>query len=277
MAEETKVVEPVVEESATTVVVEPAEPTEAENLASSFGWQPKEEWVAAGKDPEDWRSAKEFNERGELYQSLHSTKRDLKQTQATLTALQRHHQFVFEKAHQQAVDELKRDKRLAMRDQDLEAVEAIDDAIESKQKEFQAAQMALVQEQRAAAVAAQPHPEFQAWVGRNQWYQSNTEMKDDADAFGVVFMQKNPTASPAQVLQYVEGRVRKQYADQFKVRKAAPAAVSGVNRSNTAGRPVADDFEMNETEQDIMKNLVSTGVMTEAQYKAELKKAYKKG
>jgi hypothetical protein len=103
-------------------------------------------------------------------------------------------------------------------------------------------------------------------------------MKDDADAFGVVYMNKNPTAAPADVLRYVEGRVRKQYSDKFtSVRKAAPNAVTGVNKTNSQARPVNDGFEMTETERDIMKDLVATKVMTEAQYIAELKKAYKKG
>lgn len=272
MTEEIKA-EEIVEE----VVQEAVELSPAEEKASEYGWVPKEDWVASGKDESEWRSAKEFNERGELYNSLHSTKRELKQTQATLTALQRHHNFVFEKAHRQAVDELKHEKRLALRNDDLEAVEAIDDQIEKKQVEFQNEAAQLIREQQVAATVAQPHPDFQAWVGRNQWYQNDLEMKEDADAFGVVYMNKNPTASPQDVLKYVEQRVRKQYSDKFQVRKAAPSAVSAVNKTNVAGRRVVDDFEMNETERDIMKSLVQSGVMTEEKYKAELKKAYKKG
>ena len=266
--EETKVEEKEV------VAVEPS-PEEAK--ASQFGWVPKDEWVAAGNKEEEWRSAREFNDRGELYQSLHSTKRELKQTQATLSALQRHHQFVFEKAHQQALDELKREKRVAMRSEDFETVEALEEEIEKKQTDFQKEKEALVREQQAAAAVMQPHPDFQAWVGRNQWYTSDPEMKEDADAFGVVYMNKNPTAAPADVLRYVESRIRKQYSDKFVTRRAAPNAVKGVDKSNGAARKVADDFDMTETEREIMKDLVSTGVMTEAQYKAELKKAYKKG
>lgn len=268
----TEVVDPVVE----TPVVQAA-PDPAEEQASQFGWVPKEDWVAQGKDPSEWRSAKEFNERGELYNSLHSTKRELKQTQATLTALQRHHQFVFEKAHQQAIEELKREKRAAMRNEDFETVEAIEDEMEKKANEFREAQAILTREQQVAAAAAQPHPDFQAWVGRNSWYTQNPEMKEDADAFGVVYMSKNPTAAPADVLKYVEGRIRKQYAEKFQTRKAAPSAVAGVNRTNASGRPAASDFEMSETERDIMNSLVRSGVMTEAKYIAELKKAYKKG
>lgn len=276
MTEEVKEEVKVVEDK--TPVVEERVLTPAEEKASQFGWVPKDEWVAAGNKEEDWRSAREFNDRGEIFQSLHNAKRDLKQTQATLSALQRHHQYVFEKAQAQALEELKREKRTAIRSEDFEAVEAIENEIEKKQEEFQREKDTLIREQQAAAVAMQPHPEFQAWVGRNQWYSTDQEMKEDADAFGVVYMNKNPTAAPSDVLKYVESRIRKQYSEKFGiVRKAAPSAVAGVDKTNTRARPVNDSFEMNATEREIMKDVVDSGLMTEAQYIAELKKAYKKG
>jgi hypothetical protein len=34
--------------------------------ATADGWMPKEDWVAKGKDPDDWVSHRKFNERGEM-------------------------------------------------------------------------------------------------------------------------------------------------------------------------------------------------------------------
>lgn len=40
--------------------------SEAEERASNDGWMPKEDWVAKGRDVDDWTSAKSFNKNGEL-------------------------------------------------------------------------------------------------------------------------------------------------------------------------------------------------------------------
>ena len=90
--------------------------------AETQGWVPKEEWVASGKSADDWRSSKEFVERGELYKSNAQTRRELKQTQAQLEVLGRHHKYVFEKAYQTAKQDLVREKRQAMKAGDLDAV-----------------------------------------------------------------------------------------------------------------------------------------------------------
>lgn len=48
-----------------------------EDKARSGGWRPKDEWVEAGNDADDWKSVKSFNEYGDLITSIKSQKRDL--------------------------------------------------------------------------------------------------------------------------------------------------------------------------------------------------------
>ena len=252
------------------VVISPTETTAIEQ-----GWVPKEEWVAGGGNPDEWRTAKEFVDRGELYKTIHTTKRDLKQTQAALTALQRHHQFVFEKAQKEALEELKREKRLAIRDEDFARLEAVEEEIEKTQEQQALERQVLIQEQQAAQI--NPHPEFVSWANRNSWYTQNQEMREEADAFGLVYMQRNPGHNPQEVLNYVESKIKKTYPEKFQVRRAAPSAVAAVNKTNSPARQTFDSFEMTETEQEIMKTMVDSGVMTKEKYIAELKKAYKKG
>jgi hypothetical protein len=45
---------------------EPAPTNPDEDKARQKGWVSKSEWVSQGKDPDDWVSAKHFNEKGEL-------------------------------------------------------------------------------------------------------------------------------------------------------------------------------------------------------------------
>jgi hypothetical protein len=247
--------------------VEEVELSPVELEASEQGWVPKEQWVEAGNDPEEWRTAKEFRDRGVLYKDLHGTKRDLKQTQATLTALQKHHKYVFEKAHRAAVADLKREKRAAMANEEFDRVEAIDEEIEQANTEFQTAATQL---DAAAPVNAGPHPDFQAWISMNPWYERDADLREEADAVGMVYFNKNTSTPPQQVLKHVAEVMRKRHPDKFGQKKVAPNPTAAVNRTQTKGREV--DIELDAMEREIMNTLVKGGTMTEKQYKDELKK-----
>ena len=269
MSEEVKA-EVVQEEVKEEVSTEPTyNSTELE--AMEQGWVPKEAWESAGKDPSEWRPAKEFKERGELFKTIHQTKRDLKQTQAALTALQSHHVKVFEKAQKSALDALKQEKRAALRQEDLQRVEVIEDEIEELTEQQAAEREELKRTQAlAAAQAAGPHPEFQAWVDRNPWYQSDQELQDYAEAEGIVYFKRNPTKTPAEVLKHVETKIKDKFPEKFGTRRSAPNAVAAVDRTNSTRK--VDSYKMTEEETKVMNELVKAKVMTKEQYIAELKK-----
>lgn len=266
MSEETVVETPVVETPA-------VELTPVEQVASEQGWMPKTDWEASGKDPNEWRSAKEFQDRGEFYKTINSLKRENKQTQAALTALQRHHQYVFEKARIQAIDELKKERRVALRSDDPDRVEAIENQIEREQVQFAQERQALAQSQQAAQQAGIP-PEFETWKASNSWYEQDTDLHDYADATGLIFIQRNPNAKPDEVLKHIDTKIRKQFPDKFPVRRAAPNPTAQVDK--TVRVKSKDDVELTELETEIMKTLVQSGTMTADQYKAEIKAANKR-
>lgn len=54
-----------------------------EDKARSGGWRPKEDWIEAGNDADDWKSARSFNEYGDLISSIKSQKRDLEDSKAS--------------------------------------------------------------------------------------------------------------------------------------------------------------------------------------------------
>lgn len=263
VVEEKKEVE-VKDDTETTVELSPVEQEALEQ-----GWVPKTKWVEDGGNPDEWRSAKEFKDRGELYKTIHSTKRELKQTQATLTALQKHHQFVFEKAHKQAVADLKQEKRAAMVNEDFDRVEQLDTAIEEAVEEHQKAKQELVQVQ---VEETGQHPEFTAWVDRNQWYERDEDLRDEADSVGIVYAKKHQGVPPAEVLKAVEKEMKRRHPEKLGVKRAAPNPAAGVDRSNKPVKASGGD-DLDEMERDIMRTLVKSGVMTEAEYKAELRKA----
>lgn len=255
---------PAIEETEVVVV----SPYEEE--AQGQGWMPKDKWVELGNSEEDWRSAREFVERGEIFKTNHSLKRELQRTQLALTALQRHHQYVFEKAHQKALTDLRKERREAVKEEDADRIEKIEEEIQKVENEHQQSRVQLAQESASAAVVG-PHPDFTAWVGRNTWYQTDTELREYADAVGLLYMQKNPGTDPTDVLKHVESRVRKQFSDKFGARRAAPNAVSVGDR--TYKKSASDNIVLDEMETKIMNDLVAAGEMTAAEYKKELKKA----
>ena len=261
MSDEIVVVEtPEVETTEVAVEVSPVE-----TQARDQGWVSKEEWVESGKSADEWRPAKEFVDRGELYKSISSTKRELKQTQAALTSLQKHHQFVFEKAYTQAKADLKLEKRQAIREGDLERLEEVEDRIEELDQTHAQEKAQLVQ---AVPTRTAWQADMESFVERNPWYASDEEMKDEADAIGFIYVNKG--GKPEGLLKHVETQMKKKFPEKFGVRKAAPSPTASGDRTVRAG---AGDIQLDELETKIMKDLVRAGTMTEKEYKAELKKA----
>lgn len=273
MSEENKVDTPVVEEGKTeTVVAEPSVPelSPVEQQAQEQGWVPLEDWKASGRDENEWRPAKEFVERGELYKSIHSTKRELKQTQAALTALQKHHQYVYEKSYQQAIKDLRDAKRQAIRNEDFQKLEEIEDKMEQVQTEFQRDAQQFAVTNAATQASTNVAPEFQAWVDRNGWYLTDSALRDEAEAAGFLYLNKGGTKDG--LLAHVETTIKRKFPEKFGVKRAAPNAVAGVDRT-AAKKTTKDNFELTSDERAIMDTFVKQGIMSEADYIKELKKA----
>lgn len=264
MTEAAKVVaEEVVEEVAKEEVVQEASPMEQE--AMEKGWRPKDDWVANGGDVDEWKPAKLFIKDGELYRALSTNKRELRQTQAALTALQRHHQYVFEKAHQQAIKDLKMEKRLAIREGDTEKLEAVEEQIEEVTDTYQKERANMVQVTSAPAMP----PEFEEFIERNPWYVENGQLKREADKEGWSYL--NDGGDRTKLLNHIEKFMKQKFPEKFGIKKAAPSPTVAADRTLKGSRVA--EIELDELEQQIMKNLVDSGTMTKAEYIKELKRA----
>ena len=258
---------------AETKVETKAEMSPVEITARDQGWVSEDEWVESGRSKDDWRPAKEFVDRGELYKSIHSTKRELKQTQAALeaqrgalTALQQHHKYVFETAYNKALSDLKVQKRQAIRAEDMDKLETIDEQIDQLKEDHQKESQKIAQVAQVAAPASTP-PEFTEFLDKNPWYSTDGALKDEADAIGFIYLNKG--GSKEGLLSHVEKEMKRKFPEKLAVKRAAPNAVAATNRAKAAP---ADTTELEEGEREIMKTFVKQGIMTEAEYRAELKK-----
>ena len=231
-----------------------------EEQAREQGWRPKEEWDG---DPEKWRPAKEFVERGELFGKIDSMGKELKETRKALKMLQDHHTKVKETEYNRAVVELKalQKKHLEEGNSDgyLETSELLTD---------------LKAEQKAREVAAemtpqQPHPDFVSWVNSNKWYTADVEMHDYADAVGQRYASNNPGIDPNAVLNFVSKQVRNRFKEKFQnPNRGKPSPVEG---SNDTRQPKQDSFKMSDEERKVMNTFVRTGVMTADDYITQVK------
>lgn len=257
MAEEQKVVD-------TTQQAAPEQKpqlTEMESKAASQGWRPKDEWDG---DPDQWRPAKEFLDRGELFKKIDDQNRTIKEFQKTLAEFAKHHSKVKETEYARALADLKAAKKEALAEGDADAVVDIDDKIE------------LVREaQRATPTPQVPqvpevNPVFTAWVERNNWYQSSPAMRAYADRLGNELGSAGGM-SATDILTQVEREVKKEFAHKFtNPNRDKPGSVEGSTNKGSARK---DSFQLSEDERRAMQKFVKQiPGYTEEKYIAELKK-----
>lgn len=243
-----------------------ATPSPTEIAARATGWVSKEEWIEQGKNPDDWRSAKEYQERGELFDEIHNLKEANKKQNAAFKALVEHHKKVRETATQEALAKLRAEKKTALENHNIEEVFKIDEEIERVREQKSNEPVIDVPE-----VDVGPTPYFKKWHRDNPWYdlRGESEASMFADAAGVKFKQKNPSATEQELLEHVESLVAKRFPEVFENPNKNKA--SEVNpRSNTNEH--RETFKLNEEQERVCKMFVDQGIMTRKQYIDELRK-----
>lgn len=263
MNTETKVEEKEVEETVEEKVVAPS-PTEL--AAREGGWVSKEEWVAQGKDADDWRSAKEFQERGELFEEINKLKDSNKKTAAAFKVLVEHHKKVREVAVKEALDKLKAEKKEALQNQDIDRVYLLDDEIEK----VRSAPVDVPNVEIPQAEAG-PTLVFKKWHRQNSWYQldGDDEASRHADMFAARERSKDSGISEEDLLRKVESNVAKRFPELFANPNASRTAE--VN-SRSERKESSDSFKLTDAEELVCKMLVRDGVMTRKAYVDEIKK-----
>ena len=227
------------------------------------GWIPKEDFDG---DVSEFIDAPEFVRRGELFGKIEKQSKELKAVRQALDALSKHHTKVKEMEYERALKTLKDARRQATMEGDHERALTLEDKID----EVKAEKEAIVQESRQTQVQEPDTytPEFENWVSRNEWYESNRLMRKAADALGKELYEEGGR-SPSEVLVLVEKEIRKEFAHKF----AGPGAQRRTPvEGSTRGGAAKDDLQMTSEEVDIMRKIVAvTPGYTEADYKKELK------
>lgn len=252
MAEE-QVDEEVVEQ----VQSEQIEVDPIEVKAAEMGW--KKDFDG---EPEDFIDAREFIRRKPLFDKMESQKKQLKEMDKALRALQTHHEAVKATEYQRAVNTLKAEKKAALESGDADELIRIDDAIADVKAEERA-------NKQVAKVG--PDPRFVEWVNENQWYAKDAELRQEADEIGVGRKNLHPELGPEEILEYVEKKIKKLYPSKFRnSNKDKPSSVEG-SVTTTPTRSTKVEFELTDEERRVMNTFIRTGALTKEQYIDDLK------
>jgi hypothetical protein len=181
MADELTPNVPAVEPAVTPAAQEPAR-TPVEQRAMEQGWVPEDQWQG---DPEQWRPAREFLDRGELFKKIDEQGRQLREVRNANADLAKHYARVQQVAYEKAIKDLKAQRREALADGDAATALILEDKIEEVQEEAKTVSVPNVPAEQPTVA-----PEFVSWVQRNNWYNTDKAMKVYADA--VAFAKNLP-------------------------------------------------------------------------------------
>ena len=238
--------------------------SDVEKQALEKGWKPKEEYQG---DPDKWRSAEVFVALEEPLKRIEHQSKELKAVRSALEAFKEHHTKVKETEYNRALKSLQEARREAMRDGDTERALVLEEKVE----EIKAEKEAVVAEGRQPIPEVREgtyHPEFKEWLNHNGWYETSKAMRAVADRLGLEYQAEG--LSPREVLKRVEEDVRKEFPHKFgNDKKARSMAVEPPSRNNRTSK---EDFALDDNEREIMRKIVRSGVMTEKEYIAELKR-----
>lgn len=242
--------------------------SDVEVQAIEQGWRPKDEWDG---DPGKWRDAATYIDRGELLGKLKSQSAELKEVKNMLSYMSDHNKKVYESGYQRAITDLKAQRIAAMKDDNFEAVAAIEDEIERQQ-------VALYQVRQQPSLSTEKkgiNKDLESkWLSENQWYKNDSAMKAWAIGAAMEYANVNNGASEEQIYDFLSKQVRKEFSHKFK--KPSAPSPEGEGRQaqgskNTPGKNASSAFkallaEMPEEHARAARSMVKNGLVTEEKY-----------
>lgn len=235
--------------------------------AMEMGWKPKDQYEG---DPSKWVDAEIFVARAPLFEKIDeqhkynkNLQKRLEQLEKTLQDQAAHTELVRKTEYKRALETLRQEKRVALAEEDHLRAEDIQDKID----EVKEAQKAL--EVKTPEVSAEPPQVYTQWAADNQWYKLDQEMREFADAVGIIEHGKGK--SPEEVLKAVTEKVRKQFKDSPHFRNPMKDQAPAVETRSTGTAPKkGSTFKPTAEQKEIARRFAATGVMTEEQYYKDL-------
>lgn len=236
-------------------------PVQVEQRAREKGWKPREE----SDLPEDqWIDAREFLGRQPLYDQIHALKRTItkqgEKFQNEMSQISDHFAKMQKVEYEKALKQLKAEKRIALEERDIAAVETINDEIKEVEEEFKAKQA-----ETPKVTKADTSIEFNEWRATNQWFDQDKELQREAISIGTGYAINNPNLQQSDVLEYVEKRIRKIYPEKFEKKETKKMTDNSVESGVGSPRPSTRSKgltknDLSSEELQVMNTLVKRGV-----------------
>jgi hypothetical protein len=249
------------------------EVNEVEDRARAQGWVPKDEWTG---DPAQWRPADVYVDRGELLGKIKSQSAELREVKGMMTYLTEQNRRLYEAGYQKAIADLEAQRDQAVEEGNSKAVREIDKQIRAHEKALEDTNRTPIIEDKAAAVQA-AQERFEAFKGKNTWYEKDEVMHDWANGAAVKFKSANPRATDEDIYKHLTETVRVKFPDKFKKVGAPSPDGRGDRGGGSPPRKAGDtDFDnfvstLSDSEASIARNLVKRGHVTKEQFMQSIK------
>jgi hypothetical protein len=240
-----------------------------EDQAREMGWKPLEEYEG---EPSKWVSPEIFVARAPLFEKIEGTTKDNKQLRRevdtlrmSINELKAHTERVRQTEYTRALNELKAAKRQALAEENPLRAEDIQEQIE----EIKEAQKKV--EPTQPPPSNEPPAAFVSWVAENEWYKLDPELREFADAFGIV--EHNKGKSAEDVLKSITATVRKRFPEKFRnpMKDKAPSVETS---SPAPATKKTGGYKITAQDRAIAERFAATGVMTVEQYYKDLQAMY---
>lgn len=240
--------------------------TPLEDQARKGGWKPQEEFHG---NPDEWVSAKEFVGRQKLYDRIKALDNKLVYQQSKfekdMVQISDHIAKISKVEYDKAMRQLKAQKEIALEEGNVRALDAINDEIRDTEKAHEASKAAPKPADNSAQIAQ----EFQEWQNKNDWFQKDTGLRKEAEAIGIGYAASNPGITHAQVLEYVETKIKQYYPDKFQTRKPVveqTVEAGGITPQSGTGSKKGkglNENDLSEQEKIVMTTLIKRGALKE--------------
>lgn len=237
------------------------EENEVEQKAKKYGHLSKEDWIAQGKDPDQWKSPEEFNRTGEILDQLYSMKKQLDKRDREIQALVDYQQRTSEREYERAKQELEQKLTMAKEDMDMEAVSHYTKELSRVEDMEQQNKQQSIQEAHQAALSR--------FTERNKhWFnEQNPDLMTRAQVIDQELKSIYPNATFDELAQKIEMRMQYEYPDrvggQAKPKQTVSHSQSSVNKS--AGTHRSSEMSFRKLPQELKDTYSATKRIIESQ------------
>jgi len=230
--------------------------SDIEQEAISKGWNPQ------GVEGRRNLTAEEFLDRQPLYDKIHKSDRAVKRLQEQQEALMKHLEMLQNNVVDRTVEDLKRQKKEALEEEDHDRVIEIDEKI------------IKAREAPEPPKPTQSTEVFDTWVEENTWYEQDAKLRRYADAVGAEYAQQYGEITPA-LLNKIALEVKETFPDKFNGTRTRPSPVEGAQRGRGKARAAKYSAkDLDEDARNVMRTLVRNGTYSnEQEYISALEKS----